>query len=128
MTITQKNARTYRGNPWGQAEADALLANGRRHGRSYFEHKARIVLRRTAILVRAVIRRLVEELLDEERIRAVDLDAVKARTLDGIARRRRIQPHVLRDLGFGQRAGRLGVLPLLRRSWKGNVPGGDVLE
>jgi hypothetical protein len=45
------------------------------------------VLWRATILI---IRRLVEELLKEERIRAVYLDAVKARTLDSVARRRRI--------------------------------------
>jgi hypothetical protein len=85
-----KNAHTEMSKPRGQAEADALLTNSRRHGRDHIKHKSRIVLWRSPVLVRAVIRCLFEELVQEVPIRGVDLDSVKACTFNGVARRRRI--------------------------------------
>jgi hypothetical protein len=93
---------TENSKPWRQAEADALLANSLRHRRDHVEHEACIVLWGTAILVRPVVRRLFEELIQKVPIRAMNLNTIKAPTLNGIARRRSIQPHVLCDLALGQ--------------------------
>jgi hypothetical protein len=100
----EQNTHTENSNPWGQAKADALLANSFRHSRYHLENEACIVLWGTAILVRAVVRGLFEELIGKVSIRAVNLDTIETRTLNGIARRRRIQLHVLRDLALGQPA------------------------
>ena len=54
--INKKKARTEVNSPWGQAEADALLPNSRRHSRNYFEHEARTIFWGASILVRASLR------------------------------------------------------------------------
>jgi hypothetical protein len=95
---------TENSNPWGQAEADALLADSLTHRRDHVEYEACIILWGTAILVRTVVRGLFEELIEKIPIGAVNLNTIKAPTLDRVARRRSIQPHVLCDLVLRQRA------------------------
>ncbi len=68
--------------PWRQAETDTFLANHLRNGRDHIQHEARIDFWGTAVLVRAVIRSFFEELINKVPIRAVNLNAIKARTLD----------------------------------------------
>src|SRR5882762_2479268 len=93
---------TENSKPWGQAQANALLANSLRHRCDHVEREACIVLWGTAIFVRAVVRSLFEELIEKVPIRAMNLNTIKARTLDGIARRCRIELHILCDLALGQ--------------------------
>jgi hypothetical protein len=128
----QQNIHTENSGPWGQAEADALLANRLRHRRNHVKHEACIVLWGAAILVRAVVRGLFEELVHKASICAMDLDTIETRTLNGIARPRRIQLRVLRDLALRQRAWTwwvITVFPLMWcLCWKRNIPRGDIFE
>ena len=119
------------GEPGRQAETNPLLAHCGRHGRDYLEREARSVLRRATVLVRAVIRRFLQELVDQESICTMYLNAIKARTLNGVPRRRHVQLHILSDLGFRQRA-RGGwwrcVVGVVDVGWEWHAPCGDVLE
>lgn len=95
---------TENSTSWGQAEADALLANSLRHRRrDHVNREACIVLWGTAILVRAVVRSHFKELIEKAPIRAVNLNTIKARTLNCIARRSSIRSAVsslLSGLGY----------------------------
>src|SRR5260221_5270940 len=96
--------RTVKGEPGRQAEAHTLLPNCGRYGLGDLKGEARPVLRRATILIRAVIRRLLEELVNQEPVRAMYLDAIKACTLDGVPCSRRKQLHILCNFGLCQRA------------------------
>lgn len=119
------------GEPGRQAEANPLLADCGRHGSDHLERETRPVLGRATVLVCAVIRRFLQELVDQESIRAVHLDAIKARTLNGVPRGRHEQLYILRDLGFRQWA-RGGwwrrVIRVIDVGRKWHAPCGDVLE
>lgn len=64
--------------------SSSSLADDNSNGLDNLKPKARPLLYRAAILVRAAVRVLLEELIDEVPIRAVDLDPIKAH-LDGCA-------------------------------------------
>ena len=123
--------RTIQGKPGRQAEPDALLPHRGGHGCDDLEREMRPLLGRSSILVRAIIRRLLEKLVDEEPVRAVHLHAVKARALDGVPRRSRVQLHVLSDFGFCQRTRggwRCLVVVVVDAGGEWDAPSGDVLE
>ena len=60
-----------------QADADALLAPNPDHGLGDFQQQPGAVLHRAAVLIRARVRAVAQELIRQVAVRAVDLHAVK---------------------------------------------------
>ena len=90
--------RTLELAPRAEADAGLRCADGLDDGVDDLEAEARAVLDRPAVLVRAFVGTVVQELLDEVPVRAVYLDSVESRTANGVLRGLRVPPDVLLDL------------------------------
>lgn len=84
--------------PRAQADTSLGLANRRDDGIHDLKREAGAVLDRASILVRSLVGDLLEELVDEIAVRAVDLDAIKARLVHGVGSSLAEPLHVLLDL------------------------------
>ena len=85
-------------HPRAQADRSLLLADSRDDGIHDLEREPRTVLDRATVLVRALVRDVLEELIDEVPRGTVNLHAVKACTLYRILGRSRVPLDVLFDL------------------------------
>lgn len=106
--------------PGAQPDGGFALPNGGSDGLSDLERKAHAVLDRAAVFVRALVRHVLDELVDQVPVRAVDLDAVKAGAMDRVLCGRSVPLDVFLDLcrakGGEKRVetkGRVGRLPSL---------------
>lgn len=72
--------------PWADAYSRFLLTDGTTHGINNLQSESAPILDRAPVLVGAPVRHLLEELVNEISMGAVDLDAVKARFMNSISR------------------------------------------
>lgn len=79
--------RTLEFAPWANAHSRLLLTDGTTHGINHLQSESTPVLDRAPVLVGALVRHLLNELVNEISMGAVDLDAIKARFVDSISRR-----------------------------------------
>ena len=70
--------------PRAQPDRRLLLADGGNDGVHELEREPRAVLDRAAVSVRTRVRDVLQELVREIAVRAVDLDAVEASLVDGV--------------------------------------------
>ncbi len=99
--------------PGAEAYGRLLDANGLADGLNEFEREPRTVLDGAAILVRAVVRDVLDELVDEISVRAMQLDAVEPGALDCVHGRLGEERNVASDVcarrrGNGQYSARPG--------------------
>lgn len=85
--ITYFSRLTLEFAPWADAYSRFLLTDGTTHGINNLQSESAPILDRAPVLVGAPVRHLLEELVDEISMGAVDLNAVKARFVDSISRR-----------------------------------------
>ena len=114
--------------PRAQPKSSLVRANFVYYGLDDFLRKPRSSFHASAVLVLALIARVLQELIDQVPISAVDLDAVEAGAMDGVSSGRGVQLDVIVDLGNGESAWRrLGGLLWKRRWGRGDVCDGRVL-
>src|SRR5579871_3226683 len=66
---------------WREMHADAARAPDRDHGVRYLQHQPRAVLDRAAVAIGALVGAVLQELVEQITVGAVDLDTVEARRL-----------------------------------------------
>lgn len=71
--------------PRADAERSLLRTHCRYHGVEHFQREPTPILDGAAILVRALVRDILRELIDEVSVRRVDLDSVTTRAVHSIA-------------------------------------------
>ena len=96
------HAHVLEQRPRAEPDRRLRLPHGRDDGVDDLEREPRAVLDRAAVLVRALVRVVLQELVDEVPVRAVHLDPVEARALDRVLRCRCVPLRVLLDFCKGQ--------------------------
>ncbi len=102
------HAHLLPGIPGAHPEGSTMCADGVNNRIDHFEWEPGPVLDATPIRVRTLIGHVLDELIDEEPINTMDLDAVEARFEHGVGCRLSEEFGILMDFVKGERAGRLG--------------------
>ena len=93
--------RTLEGAPRADAKSDLALTNSLCYSVDHLQREPTAVLDRAAVRVGTLVRGVLDELVDEVSVRAVDLDAVAAGAQNGVACGLRKGIDVLLDLCEG---------------------------
>ena len=101
--MTKFYIRTLEGAPRADAKSDLALTDSLCYSVDYLEREPTAALDRAAVRVRALVRGVLDELVDEVSVRAVDLDAVAAGAGNGVSCGLRKGVDVLLDLCGGRR-------------------------
>lgn len=98
QSVLSRKKHTLVQAPRAQADRGLALTHCGNDGLGDLEGEARPVLDRTAVLVRPLVRDVLQELVDEVAVGAVDLDAVEAGFVHRVRGSGRVPLNVLLDL------------------------------